>query len=334
MIENSSDSQVVFTTIQALISDTALSVTGKRLPRVASFSVLTAHLKHQVRKRENELYTQEAKQLFTCAARKAVQACPAHTAKDITHVITVSCTGFFAPGPDYFIVKDLGLAPSTGRYHIGFMGCYAAFPALKMAKAFCEADPDAVVLIVSLELCTLHLRPPNDIDSIIATSVFADGGAAAIVSSQEPSAAEQSLRLEDLNTTLTPDGEGDMAWTIGDEGFNMVLSTYVPQILEANISDAVEPLLSKANVSKEAIDHWAVHPGGRAILDKIETGLGLCESKLASSRRVLRECGNMSSATVLFVLKDSLEKAAKDDTIYALAFGPGLTVESGLFTRV
>ena len=285
-------------------------------------------------KERNELYTEEAKRLFVCAARKTVQACPVHVKDDITHVITVSCTGFFAPGPDYFIVRELGLNASTERYHIGFMGCYAAFPALKMAKAFCEADPSAVVLIVSLELCTLHLRPPNDIDSIIATSVFADGGAAAIVSGQEPATSGQSLRLEGLSTTLTPAGEADMAWTIGDEGFNMVLTTYVPQILEANISSAVEPLLSKAAVNKEAIDHWAVHPGGRAILDKIETGLELCENKLESSRKILRECGNMSSATVLFVLKDILEKAAKDATIYALAFGPGLTVESGLFTRV
>jgi len=284
-------------------------------------------------KERNDLYTEEAKKLFVCAARKAL-ADSKLEAQTVTHVITVSCTGFFAPGPDYFIVKELGLTPSTGRYHIGFMGCYAAFPALKMAKAFCEADPDAVVLVVSLELCTLHLRPPSDIDSIIANSVFADGGAAAIISSKEPSAEGQSLRLEGLSTTLTPDGEADMAWTIGNEGFNMVLSTYVPQILGANIATAVEPLLSETSIEKEAVDHWAVHPGGRAILDKVETGLGLCEGKLDSSRNVLRDCGNMSSATVFFVLKDILEKAAKDDTVYALAFGPGLTVESGLFTRV
>lgn len=282
----------------------------------------------------NELYTEEAKALFTCVARKALQSCPSHTREGITHVITVSCTGFFAPGPDYFIVRELNLNPSTERYHIGFMGCYAAFPALKMAKAFCEADPDAVVLIVSLELCTLHLRPPSDIDSLIATSVFADGGAAAIISSQQPDETAQALRLEGLNTTLTPDGEADMAWTIGDAGFNMVLTTYVPQILEANIASAVEPLLSKTKLDKEAVNHWAVHPGGRAILDKVETGLGLCKDKLESSRKILRECGNMSSATVLFVLKDIVAKATKDDSVYALAFGPGLTVESGLFTKV
>lgn len=278
----------------------------------------------------NEIYTEEAKKLYVCAARKALSEAEL-APEEVTHVITVSCTGFFAPGPDYFIVRKLGLDVSTGRYHIGFMGCYAAFPALKMARAFCEADPDAVALIVSLELCTLHLQPPRDIDSLIATSVFADGGAAAVVSSREP-VRSQGLRLEGLSTTLTPEGEADMAWTIGDTGFNMVLSTYVPQLLEANIASAVAPLLT--NTSKEAIDHWAVHPGGRAILDKVESGLDIDAKKLESSRKILRECGNMSSATVLFVLKDILEKASRDNTVFALAFGPGLTVESGLFTKV
>ena len=287
--------------------------------------------KHLSTKTRNDLYTEEATKLFVCAARRAL----AHSdfeATAVTHVITVSCTGFFAPGPDYRIVRDLGLSPATERYHVGFMGCYAAFPALRMAQAFCEADPGAVVLVVSVELCTLHLRPPTDVDSIIATSVFADGGAAAIVSCKTP--AGTALQLEHLASTLTPTGEQDMAWTIGDEGFNMVLSTYVPQILETNMRGVVEPFLGEAGFAAADVAHWAIHPGGRAILDKVESALELAPDRLGASRRVLNDYGNMSSATILFVLKEVLAEASVGEHIYATAFGPGLTVESGLFTVV
>ena len=280
----------------------------------------------------NEFYTEEARKLFVCAAKRALARTPGIEPEDITHVITVSCTGFFAPGPDYAVVRELSLDPATGRYHVGFMGCYAAFPALKMAQAFCEADENAVVLVVSVELCTLHLRPPQDVDSIIATSVFADGGAAAVVSRREPEG--KAFRFDSFSTTLTDTGEADMAWTIGDEGFNMVLSTYVPQILEANISSAIAPLLQAAGVTQDEVKHWAIHPGGRAILDKVQGSLGLCEEQLEPSRSVLRDYGNMSSATVLFVLDEVLKNAQPDERVYAMAFGPGLTVESGLLSVV
>jgi predicted naringenin-chalcone synthase len=288
-------------------------------------------LKMPSTKVRNEIYTEEAKKLFVCAAQKVLRG-SAFEAKDITHVITVSCTGFFAPGPDFYVVKALGLPASTHRYHVGFMGCFAAFPALKMAQAFCEADPNAVVLVVSLELCSLHLQRSNDIDTILAASVFADGGAAAIVSSKEPTGA--ALRADTFATAITPTGEEDMAWTVGDTGFDIVLSTYVPTILESNIASTVEPLLAQANLCKSDITHWAVHPGGRAILDKVRDGLSLDEAQLEVPRAVLRDYGNMSSATVMFVLKALLEQANEDEKIYAMAFGPGLTVESGLFTKV
>lgn len=279
----------------------------------------------------NEIYTEEAKKLFVCAAQKVLRG-SAFEAKDITHVITVSCTGFFAPGPDFYVVKALGLSATTHRYHLGFMGCFAAFPALKMAQAFCEADPDAVVLVVSLELCSLHLQRSNEIDTILAASVFADGGAAVIVSSREPEGA--ALRADTFATAITPTGEEDMAWTVGDTGFDIVLSTYVPDILESNIASTVEPLLAQSDLCKSDITHWAVHPGGRAILDKVRDGLSLDEAQLEVPRAVLRDYGNMSSATVMFVLKELLEQANENEKIYAMAFGPGLTVESGLFTKV
>ena len=278
----------------------------------------------------NELYIKAARPLFKEAAAKALDA-SSFTAADITHVVTVSCTGFCAPGPDYFLVRDLCLDAAVQRFHVGFMGCYAAFPALKMAKAFCQADPDAVVLVVCLEFCTLHLQLDGDIDRLLASSVFADGAGAALVSARQPQSP--AYELSALATSLTPVGEGDMAWSVGDEGFDIVLSSYVPEILETNIGAALAPLFAQFDLSVSEIDRWGVHPGGRAILDKVESGLGLAEDALAPSRRILRDYGNMSSATVFFVLQEILLEAKRGERVCAVAFGPGLTVESGLLTR-
>lgn len=283
-------------------------------------------------KLRNDLYAEHARDLFVCAAHNALAGNKSFNEFDVTHVITVSCTGFFAPGPDYFVLKDLGLDASVQRYHVGFMGCYAAFPALKMAEAFCEADENAVVLVICVELCTLHLQAKSDTDSLIAASVFADGGAAAIVSAKAPIEAGTALKCEAFSSALVPEGESEMAWSIGDTGFDMILSSYVPKLLEANIASVVEPLLRNTELCKESVHHWAIHPGGRAILDKVAKGLGLADHDLDVARQVLRDYGNMSSATVLFVLKEILENSAKDDFVYSAAFGPGLTVESGLFS--
>ena len=311
------------------------------VPEGAFYDPVQDRLKSPSTGVRNALYTDVSKELYACVAQQAVARCPGVEASHITHVITVSCTGFFAPGPDYHIVRSLGLSPATKRFHLGFMGCYAAFPALKMAQAFCEADPDAVVLVVCLELCTLHLKFKSDPDSLISASVFADGAAAAVVSARPPQAGRGALEMTAFATTLTPTGEEDMAWTVGDTGFDMVLSTYVPSIIEANLQEALAPLFAQANLTEHDIDHWAVHPGGRAILDKVEASLGLSPEKLCPSREVLRDYGNMSSATVLFILQKLLAApavreggGARDgEKVYAMAFGPGLTVESGLFTR-
>ncbi len=311
------------------------------VPEGAFYDPVQDRLKTPGTRERNAIYTDVSKELYACAARQAVAHCPGVNTSDITHVVTVSCTGFFAPGPDYHIVKSLGLPASTRRFHVGFMGCYAAFPALKMAQAFCEADPDATVLVVCLELCTLHLKFKSDPDSLISASVFADGAAAALVSARPPRDGERALEMTAFATTLTPTGEEDMAWTVGDTGFDMVLSTYVPSIIEANLQEALAPLFAQvsrddgANITQDDIDHWAIHPGGRAILDKVEAGLGLSPDKLIPSREVLRDYGNMSSATVLFILQKLLAAGGEraEEKIYAMAFGPGLTVESGLFTR-
>lgn len=291
-------------------------------------------------KTRNDIFAAEATKLFIEAGRKAVDNCPGIGPEDITHVITVSCTGFFNPGPDYKLVRALGLNPSVQRYHLGFMGCYAAFPAMRAAKSFCDADPDAVVLVVSAELCSLHVRSSNDPDIIMGSSLFADGAAAAVITARDLPGDSPAIVLDHFETTLTPVGEESMAWNIGDHGFEMVLGTYVPHIIDDHIVGALEPLLAKdpslAPLAYNEIGHWAIHPGGRSILDKVEAKLELSEEQLVPARETLRNFGNMSSATVMFVLKYILDQpfTGGNERICSMAFGPGLTVETGLFTRV
>lgn len=279
----------------------------------------------------NAAYLREAPALFLDAAKEALSATDL-VPDDVTHVVTVSCTGFFAPGPDYLLVRRLGLAPTTPRFHLGFMGCYGAFPALRLAQSVCRAEPEAVVLIVCAELCSLHLHVGDDLDTILSSSLFADGAAAVVVTGRAPAAGTETVTLDSLGTTLSDDGEADMAWTIGDLGFDMVLSRYVPRILGSSLPAALPSLLGL--VSPADVDRWAVHPGGRSVLDQVQATLGLSDEHLAPSRDVLRRFGNMSSPTVLFVLADLLRQPAlAPERLAALAFGPGLTVESALLTR-
>ncbi|MBP2376140.1 putative naringenin-chalcone synthase [Paeniglutamicibacter psychrophenolicus] len=289
-------------------------------------------------KERNEVFVATAPGLYIESAQKALDACPDLGPEDVTHVITVSCTGFYNPGPDYQLVRALGLRPSTQRYHLGFMGCYAAFPALRAAKSFCEADPDSVVLVVCAELCSIHVRSSNDPDAIMGSALFADGAAAAIVTARPHSGA--GLRLDHFETVLTPVGEEAMAWNIGDEGFEMVLGTYVPHIIDDHIIGALAPLLAlddSVGPDYADIEHWGIHPGGRAILDRVQKRLELSDGQLVPARRVLNDYGNMSSATVMFVLKDIMDEnlskeSASGQRVCSMAFGPGLTVETALMT--
>lgn len=283
----------------------------------------------------NEVYRREAARLFATAARQAVDAAPGLEATDVTHVVTVSCTGFYAPGPDIEIVRALGLAPTTQRSHLGFMGCYAAFPALRAAADFCRADPGAVVLVVAVELCTLHLHAADDTDTVLSSSLFADGGAAAVVTARPAPPGTPLLQLDAFSSTLIVEGQDDMAWTIGNAGFDMVLSSRIPRLVEAHLPQALKPLVGDGQQGRGVaeVDLWAVHPGGRSILDRVQSALALTEDQLGPSRAVLRRYGNMSSATVLFVLREMLAGAtATPASVCALAFGPGVSVESALLT--
>lgn len=296
-------------------------------------------------KARNDIYTREAAKLFVDVARKALEADPDLGPADVTHVITVSCTGFHAPGPEYEIVRALGLSDAVQRFHLGFMGCYASMPALRAASQFCAADENAVVLVVSVELCTLHLRSSENPDTIVASSLFADGAAAGIVTARDLPSTTPALRLDRFHTAIAPEGEKDMAWTIGDSGFEMILSTAVPQIIGETIIGALRPLYAAEDELSAAFDaggvgdavrHWAIHPGGRSILDKVQERMQLSDVQLRPAREVLRENGNMSSATVLFVLKRILDEEGAEvgDRVSAMAFGPGLTAESALMTVV
>lgn len=282
----------------------------------------------------NALYAKASRELAVKLAHKALAECSQFAKSDITHVVFASCTGFSNPGPDYHIIRDVGLNENVERYTIGFMGCYAAFPALRMAAQFCEANPQAVVLVMCLELCSLHLQVSGKPESIVANSLFADGAAAAIVSAREPARDRPYYRAHGFHSALVPSGEAHMAWDIGDHGFNMVLSAYVPDLIGSNIREILSGILDKRGLTPADIDEWAVHPGGRAILDQIEEQLALPPAELEMSRSVLRDYGNMSSPTVMFVLKGFLEEAESERALTcAIAFGPGLTVETAVLER-
>jgi predicted naringenin-chalcone synthase len=246
------------------------------------------------------------------------------TAAGLTHLITATCTGFAAPGVDFALMRHFGLDPGIERSSIGFMGCHAAINALKLARHIVRSQPDARVLLVCLELCTLHLQESRNLEDMLSFLIFGDGCAAALVTA-EP----QGLGLDSFQALLVPDTERSISWRIGDAGFDMVLSGQVPAGVAAGLRQGADAVLRGA--APEDIALWAIHPGGRSVLDAVESALQLRPDALSTSRAVLRENGNMSSATVLFVLKAMLESAAPGQRGCAMAFGPGMVAETMLF---
>ncbi|MFG6503829.1 type III polyketide synthase [Microbacterium sp. P05] len=304
---------------------TVLSELGGNPPSRLDVLIEPAQLRAPSTGERNAEYRRVAPALFAEAARDAL-ARSGVSADAVTHVVTVSCTGLFAPGPDYLLVRDLGLSPATERYHLGFIGCAAALPGLRLASRITAAQPEAVVLVVAAELCSLHIRSSRDPEQIVAASVFADGAAAAVVSADPALQRGRRLELTGFGTRLTDEGEDDMVWTIGDEGFEMTLTAQVPRIVGREIEAAVRSLFG----GMDSVDAWAVHPGGRSILDRVEDGLGLPPDALEASRDVLRRYGNMSSATILFVLQQMMmgDERRDGERMAAIAFGPGLTIEA------
>jgi predicted naringenin-chalcone synthase len=284
--------------------------------------------------KRNDLYIEEAKKLTLKASEQLLEGIPEFDREKISHVITVSCTGCVAPGLDFFLARDLGLKPTVHRYHIGFMGCQGAFPGMKMARDVCLADPEARVLLVNVELCSIHMQQREEMDIVVSNAIFADGISAALISAHRDDVEGTKYRLENFATSFAANTENDMAWRIGDHGFLMKLSVYVPKIVQDNIRPLMDGLFKDSGIRQEDIDIWAIHPGGRAILEKAEEALGISKKDLDASYRVMQEYGNMSSTTIMFVLADILEDADKRGKVFAAAFGPGITVEVGLMEKM
>ena len=245
---------------------------------------------------------------------------------NITHIVVASCTGFIAPGLDQILARKLGLSPDVERLLIGFMGCYAGVTALRSARHIVRSDPAARVLLVCVELSTLHLQPDTTLEPLLAMLQFSDGAAACLIT-----ADETGLRLDTGRSLALPDSADLIRWDIGDMGFAMHLSGQVPARLQAALTDAGANAIFASGPALEDIAHFAVHAGGRSILDAVEKGLALPPDALDTSRRVLENYGNMSSVTILFVLADMLDRGVSGRGI-ALAFGPGLAAEAIGFT--
>jgi predicted naringenin-chalcone synthase len=249
---------------------------------------------------------------------------PASAGGAITHLITTTCTGFYAPGLDLQVMEHLGLDAGVERTTIGFMGCQAAIPALKLATHIVRAQRQARVLVLNLELCTIHLQETSELESLLSFVIFADGCAACLVSA-EPG----GLEIAGFGSTVLPDSRDQISWHIGNGGFRMWLDGGVPGTIARGLPTRVSGLLAGRDPAEIAL--WAVHPGGRSVLDAVEDALGLDPAALATSRSVLHDYGNMSSATVMFVLSRLLAGRAEGRTGCAIAFGPGLSAEAMVF---
>jgi predicted naringenin-chalcone synthase len=246
----------------------------------------------------------------------------------ITHLITVTCTGLFAPGLDIDLMHALALPATTHRSSVNFLGCNAAIIALKQADDICNSYPNARVLVVCTELCTLHFQTNYSDDYLLSNLLFADGSAAVLVGSKpydNPLAKNTSIM--GFDSFCIPDSHNEMAWQLSETGFIMNLTSYVADLIKANIKQ----MLDNIGVDKADIDYWAVHPGGKKIVENFVTAMGLLPSDLSESYKILNDYGNMSSPTVLFVLKqilDNIDPDTSEKNIFTAAFGPGLTVET------
>jgi alpha-pyrone synthase len=245
----------------------------------------------------------------------------------ITHLLITCCTGLSSPGLDLELIDRCGLRPSVERTILGFMGCYAAINALKLARHIVRSEPRAHVLVLSLELCTLHLKETTDLEQVLTFLLWGDGCAAALVTADPKGAS-----LDSFNAVLAPGTRELMTWSIRDAGFDMLLSGQVPTAIHDALCESTDAILEGAPIG--SIDLWAVHPGGRSVLDAVEKALKLGPDGLAASREVLRRFGNMSSATVMFVLDRLLRTAPAGAAGCAMSFGPGLVAETMLFRTV
>lgn len=279
-------------------------------------------------RRRMEKYESVAPGLAVEASRRAMDAAGTRPAQ-VTHLVTVSCTGFIAPGLDTRVVQALGLPADTRRTHVGFMGCQGAMNGLRVARSFAESDPGAVVVVCAVELCSLHFAYGWDPEMLVPNALFADG-AGAVVGLGEGRRREDEWRMLGSGTFLFDDTAEDMTWRIGDHGFRMTLSARIPDLIEEGVGEWLEAWLGEHGLGIDDVASWAVHPGGPRILGAVEKAIGLGRERTQISRDVLADHGNMSSATILFIL-DRLIASRAPRPCVALAFGPGLVAEAALF---
>lgn len=254
----------------------------------------------------------------------------------INKIITISCTGFYAPGLDYYIMKEFNIPFSTKRLNIGFMGCAASLIGFNsILETFSKAidvqkslDNEINTLLISVELCSLHLHLEPSKDNILANTIFADGCAAVLFSNSK--AFKPKLEIIETRSVTFDNSVDLMGWKIGDTGFKMILSQELPKMILEYAVPALINILREIGLEKESLMHWVLHPGGRAILDALQAGLNLSDEQMMPSRNILRDYGNMSSASILFVLKELLNTIKKDELCCAVAFGPGLSMEIAL----
>ena len=297
------------------------SPTGKQADRPATLGPSTAE--------RMRYFAECAPQLATQAAEAAI-ADAQIAAAEITHIVTVSCTGFDAPGLDVALLGSLHLKPTTQRLQIGFMGCHGAINGLRAVQAITTADPKARVLLVAAELCSLHYRFNWEPERLVANALFADGAGAVVASGDAASALPEAWRLKATGSCLIPDSRQAMTWRIGDHGFEMTLDASVPELIQTHLRPWLSQWLGEHGLSVDAIGSWAIHPGGPRILAAVEESLGLDENATVISREVLAQFGNMSSPTVLFIL-DRMRTRNMPRPCVALGFGPGLFAEAALF---
>lgn len=249
----------------------------------------------------------------------------------ITHLITVTCTGLYAPGIDAELLQELDLPPDIFRTSLNFIGCNAAFPAMKIADSFVKSQTNARVLVVCIELCTIHFQPKGNSDNLLSNTIFGDG-AAAIILISEDLAVEKNLKgfsLTGFCPILLKRGKELMGWNITPLNFEMILDAGIPDFLGDELEQLMTLIAEKLLLTPETIDHWAVHPGGKKILDTIQRKLKMGNDELKRSYDVLRNYGNMSSPTILFVLNEIFNQNPKNgETVLAMGFGPGISVET------
>lgn len=276
-----------------------------------------------------QVFREHALSLSLDAIRNLAESYPGADISRVTHIIVVCCTGMYAPGLDVDLVNALELPTTTQRTAINFMGCHAAFNALKIADALCSARRDSHVLVVCTELCSLHFQRSATEDNLLANALFGDGSAAVMVEYRPE--GTMRLKLESFHNDLAPEGLNDMAWTVGDLGFEMKLSSYIPDLIRKGISGLIHSLLRNISAELADIQHFAIHPGGKRILQVIEEELRIDKRHNDAAYHVLKNYGNMSSPTILFVLKEIIKRlqgSAEGQRILGVAFGPGLTLES------